>query len=63
MDDANLFFVFEHCMYGTLSNLITIKGICIIIYLFRQTKRRAIKNLHCDDCKRIKMHALSVNNA
>lgn len=23
MDTKNLYFVFEHCMYGTLSNLIT----------------------------------------
>lgn len=26
MDSANLYFVFEHCMYGTLSNLITKQG-------------------------------------
>ena len=26
MDKANLYFVFEHCMYGTLSNLITKQG-------------------------------------
>jgi serine/threonine protein kinase len=26
MDKTNLYFVFEHCMYGTLSNLITKQG-------------------------------------
>jgi serine/threonine protein kinase len=26
MDDANLYFVFEHCQYGTLSNLINELG-------------------------------------
>lgn len=26
MDTANLYFVFEHCMYGTLSNLISLQG-------------------------------------
>lgn len=26
MDEESLYFVFEHCLYGTLSNLITVQG-------------------------------------
>jgi len=26
MDRENLYFVFDHCQYGTLSNLITLQG-------------------------------------
>lgn len=55
MDDVNLYFVFEHCMYGTLSNLITIKGIILFFtYLGRLSEELSriytamiVKGLKC----------------
>ena len=56
MDDANLYFVFEHCQYGTLSNLINelgkVKSLTLTVFLNRQASTRSDEVVRCRASRR-----------